>query len=107
MKLILTDKTEITVTDDSTYSSLHVIAKTFAELDEIESKITTDNLKHVENGGQKFDNLIPVSMTVTGGINGVEIHAVIVARMQTTEEAMQEQIFELQNALAEIAGGAE
>lgn len=33
MKLILTDKTEIEVTDDSTFSSLNVIAKTFAELD--------------------------------------------------------------------------
>lgn len=107
MKLILTDKTEITVTDDSTYSSLNIIAKTFAELDEIAGKITTDNLKHVEIGEQKYSNLIPVSMTVTGGINGAEIHAVIVARMQTTEEAMQEQIYELQNAMAEIAGGAE
>lgn len=107
MKLILTDKTEITVTDDSTYSSLHVIAKTFAELDEIASKITVDNLKHVEIGGQKFDNLIPVSFTVTGGINDTEIHVVIVTRTQTNEEAMQEQIYELQNALAELAGGAE
>jgi hypothetical protein len=107
MKLILTDKTEITVTDDSTYSSLNIIAKTFAELDEIASKITVENLKHAEIGDQKFDNLIPVSLTVTGGINGSEIHAVIVARAQTAEEIMQEQITELQNALAEIAGGAE
>lgn len=106
MKLILTDKTEITVVDNSTYSSLNIIAKTFAELDEIAGKITTDNLKHVEIGNQKYDNLIPVSFTVTGGINGAEIRAVIVARTQTTEEAMQEQIYELQNAMAEIAGGA-
>lgn len=107
MKLILTDKTEITVTDDSTYSSLHVIAKSFADVDAIAEKITLENLKHVELGEQKFSNLIPVSMTVTGGINGAEIHAVIVARTQTTEEIMQEQIYELQNAMAEIAGGAE
>lgn len=107
MKLILNDKTEIEVTDDSSYSSLHVVAKMFAELDAIAGKITADNLKHVEIGGQKFDNLIPVSFTVTGGINGSEIHAVIVARMQTTEEAMQEQINELQNAMAELAGGVE
>ena len=104
MKLILTDKTEITVTDDSTYSSLNVIAKTFAELDAIASKITVENLKHVELGEQKFSNLIPVSLTVTGGINGTEINAVIVTRMPTDEEIMQEQIFELQNALAEMAG---
>lgn len=104
MKLILKDKTEIEVTDYSTYSSMHVIAKTFAELDEIAGKITVDNLKHVEIGGQKFDNLIPVSFTVTGGINGAEIHAVIVARTQTNEEIMQEQIYELQNAMAEMAG---
>lgn len=107
MKLILTDKTEITVTEDSTYSSLHVIAKTFAELDEIAGKITTDNLKHVEIGEQKFDNLIPVSFSVTGGINGAEIHVVIVTRTHTAEESMQEQIYELQNAMAELAGGAE
>ena len=107
MKLILTDKTEITVTDDSTYSSLNIIAKTFAEMDEIASKITADNLKNVEIGGQKFDNIIPVSLTVTGGINGAGIHAVIVARTKTTEEIMQEQIYELQNAMAELAGGAE
>lgn len=107
MKLILTDKTEIEVTDYSTYSSLNVIAKTFAELDAIAEKITLENLKHVELGDQKYSNLIPVSLTVTGGINGAEIHAVIVARTQTNEEVMQEQIYELQNAMAEIAGGAE
>lgn len=31
----------------------------------------------------------------------------IVARTQTNEEIMQEQIYELQNAMAEMAGGAE
>lgn len=107
MKLILKDKTEIEVTDDSSYSSLHVIAKSFADVDAIAEKITLENFKHVELGEQKFSNLIPVSMTVTGGINGAEIHAVIVARTQTAEEIMQEQIYELQNAMAEIAGGAE
>lgn len=107
MKLILNDKTEITVTDDSTYSSLHVIAKTFAELDAIAEKITVENLKHATIGEQKLDNLIPVSLTVTGGINGAEIHAVIVTRVQTAEEIMQAQIYELQEAVAEMAGGAE
>ena len=107
MKLILTDKTEIEVTDYSTYSSLNLIAKTFAELDAIAGKITTENLKHVEIGEQKFDNLIPVSLTVTGGINGAEIHVVIVTREQTNEEIMQAQIYELQEAMAEMAGGAE
>lgn len=104
MKLILTDKTEIDVTDYSMYSSLNIVAKTFAELDAIASKITLENFKHVELGEQKFSNLIPISLTVTGGINGAEIHAVIVTRMPTDEEIMQEQIFELQNALAEMAG---
>lgn len=104
MKLILTDKTEIEVTDDSTFSSLNVIAKKFAEIDAIAEKITVENLKHATIGEQKLDNLIPVSLTVTGGINGTEIHAVIVTRTQTAEEIMQEQIYELQNAMAEMAG---
>lgn len=107
MKLILTDKTEIEVTDDSTFSSLNLIAKTFAELDAIASKIKLENFKHVELCEQKFNNLIPVSMTVTGGINGEDIHVVIVTREQTNEEIMQEQIYELQEAMAEMAGGAE
>lgn len=107
MKLILTDKTEIEVTDDSTFSSLNLIAKTFAELDAIASKITLENFEHVELGEQKFNNLIPVSMTVTGGINGADIHVVIVTREQTNEEIMQAQIYELQEAMAEMAGGAE
>lgn len=107
MKLILTDKTEIEVTDYSTYSSFNVIAKKFAEIDAIASKITLENFKHVELGEQNFNNLIPVSMTVTGGINGAEIHAVIVARMPTNEEIMQAQIYELQEAMAEMAGGVE
>lgn len=107
MKLILTDKTEIEVTDGSTFSSLNVIAKKFADVDAIAGKITTENLKHVELGEQKLDNLIPVSLTVTGGINGADIHIVIVTRTPTNEEIMQEQIYELQNAMAEIAGGAE
>ena len=106
MKLILTDKTEIEVTDDSTFSSLNLIAKKFAEIDAIASKITLENFKHVELGEQKFNNLIPVSMTVTGGINGAKIHVVIVTREQTKEEIMQAQIYELQEAMAEMAGGA-
>ena len=105
MKLVLTDKTEIEVTDDSTFSSLNLIAKSFADIDAIAGKITVENLKHVTLGEQKLDNLIPVSLTVTGGINGAEIHAVIVTREQTNEEIMQAQIYELQNAMAEMAGG--
>lgn len=104
MKLVLNDKTDIEVTDGSTFSSLNFTVKTFAEIDAIAEKITVENLKHVELGEQKYDNLIPVSLTVTGGINGSEIHAVIVTRMPTNEEIMQEQINELQNALAEMAG---
>lgn len=107
MKLILTDKTEIEVTDYSTYSSLNVIAKKFAEIDAIASKITLENFKHVELGEQNFNNLIPVSMTVTGGINGADIHVVIVTREQTNEEIMQAQIYELQEAMVEMARGAE
>lgn len=104
MKLILTDKTEIEVTDDSTFSSINVIADNFEFFDTVADKITVENLKHVTLGEQKLDNLIPVSLTVTCGINGAEIHAVIVTRMLTNEEIMQEQINELQNALAEMAG---
>lgn len=107
MKLILTDKTEIEVTDGSTFSSLNFTAKNFAGIDAIAEKITAENLKHVTIGEQNYNNLIPVSFTVTGGINGAEIHAVIVTRTQTNEEAMQEQINELQNAIAELAGGVE
>ena len=107
MKLVLNDKTDIEVTDGSTFSSLNFTVKTFAEIDAIAEKITVEKLKHVELGEQKYDNLIPVSLTVTGGINGSEIHAVIVTRMPTNEEIMQEQIYELQNAMAELAGGAE
>ena len=105
MKLILTDKTEIEVTDDSTFSSINVIADNFEFLDTVADKITAENLKHIELGEQKFNNLIPVSMTVTGGINGAEIHVVIVTREQTNEEIMQAQIYELQEAMAEMAGG--
>ena len=104
MKLILTDKTEIEVTDNSTFSSLNVIADNFEFFDTVADKMTVENLKHVELGEQKYDNLVPVSLTVTGGINGSEIHAVIVTRTKTHEEIMQEQINELQNALAEMAG---
>ena len=104
MKLVLTDKTEIEVTDDSTFSSLNFTAKNFAGIDAIAEKITTENLKHVTIGEQNYNNLIPVSLTVTGGINNSEIHVVIVTREQTNEEMMQEQIYELQNAMAEMAG---
>lgn len=104
MKLVLNDKTDIECTDDSTFSSINVIADNFEFFDTVADKITVENLKHVTLGEQKFDNLIPVSLTVTGGINGAEIHAVIVTRTQTAEEIMQEQIYELQNAMAEMAG---
>lgn len=107
MKLVLNDKTDIEVTDDSTFSSINVIADNFEFFDTVADKITVENLKHVTLGEQKLDNLIPVSLTVTGGINGAEIHAVIVTRMPKNEEIMQEQIYELQNAMAELAGGAE
>ena len=107
MKLVLTDKTEIEVTDDSTFSSLNVIADNFEFFDTVADKITVENLKHVTLGEQKLDNLIPVSLTVTGGINNADIHVVIVTHEQTNEEIMQEQINELQNAIAELAGGVE
>ena len=105
MKIIFNDKTELTISDSSTFSSINITPKKFSEIDVIAKKITVENLKHVEIDGQGYNNLIPVSMSVSGGINGADISVTVVMREQTEGEVISTQIAELQDAIAELAGG--
>ena len=105
MKIIFNDKTELTISDGSTFSSISITPKKFSEIDTIAKKFTVENLKHVEIDGQDYNNLIPVSMGVSGGINGADINVTVVTREQTEGEIISTQIAELQDAIAELAGG--
>ena len=104
MKIIFNDKTELTISDGSTFSSISIAPKKFSEIDAIAKKFTVENLKHVEIDGQDYNNLIPVSMSVSGGINGADISVTVVMREQTEGEIISTQIAELQDAIAELAG---
>lgn len=90
-------------TDSSTALDCVAAVQTFAELDAIRAEFTEDNLRGAELDGTKVQHLVPVS--VHAETDGQNVVAHFTSRVKGRDEINAEQISELQQALAEIAGG--
>lgn len=90
-------------TDSSTTLDCVTVVKTFAELDAIRAEFTEDNLRGAEFDGTKVQHLVPAS--VHAETDGQNVVAHFTNRVKGKDEINAEQISELQQALAEIAGG--
>lgn len=104
-KLILVDGTEIQFASGSVPLELIGVYTSLAEVDSVRAKLTEENLKGAIFNGEILENIIPACLSIkeiNAGDNVYEAH--FVNTTKSALEIMQEQITELQEALAEIAG---
>lgn len=101
MKLIVNTH-EYEINEGSTFSAIGMTAKTMAEFDAIYADLK--DCTHVNLDGTEHTNLVPESVMMNCKLSG-EITMTFVLREKTHDELVQDQINELQNALAELAGG--
>ena len=100
--LVLSNGNEYEFSDDSHITRLSKDVETFAEIDEIAADITEENLSGATFDGDPVENCIPVNCTADK--SGETITVVFANRFKTDTEIMKDEITELQEALAEIAG---
>lgn len=93
---------EYEINDGSTFSAISMTADKMDAFDAIYADLR--NCTHVNIGGTEFTNLVPGSVTMNCKLSD-DITMTFVLREKTHDELVQDQINELQNALAELAGG--
>lgn len=104
-KLILVDGTEIDFAAGSVPLELIGVYTSLAEVDTVRAKLTEENLKGAIFNGEVLENIVPVRLSIKeikAGDTVYEAH--FVNATKSALDIMQEQITELQEALAEIAG---
>ena len=101
--LVLSNGHSLEFTDESTIYELITVYNSFGEVDALVAEITTENLIGATFDGEEVENVVAVRATAEDdGHGNIVVH--FYNRFKTPEELMQEQITELQEALAEFAG---
>lgn len=101
--LVFQDGTSAEFTDDSIVTDLVTVVSEYGEIDTLRAKFTAENLVGCEFDGELIENLLPESSNAYADMDeNVTVH--FINRYKTSEEIMQEQITELQEAVAEIGG---
>lgn len=93
---------EYEINDGSTFSAISMTADNMAAFDAIYADLK--DCTHVIIDGTEYTNLVPNSVSMNCRLSD-EITMTFVLREKTHDELVQDQINELQNALAELAGG--
>ena len=101
--LTLNNETTFNFTDESTILSLVTVLDTFAEVDEMREALTEENLAGATFDGETVENIVPVVCYGRAEVDG-KVVVTFSNRVKTEVEIMSEQITELQEAMAEIAG---
>ena len=97
------DGTEIEFAAGSTITDLIGVYDTFSEIDAVWSKMTEENLRGATFNGKAYENLAPYMVDIPGVTSGsIEVHFRLTSKGAI--EILNEQIAELQQALADIAG---
>lgn len=104
MILLFANGNSIEVSDISTITAINIEAKTLTTLEAMLSNFTEENMKHVTLGDQEYKIVIPESYTINTRFGDEKVSAYVVCRFKTSAEIMSEQITELQEAVAELAG---
>ncbi len=93
-------------TDNSTITNLFTVVSSYAAIDAMQANFTTENMIGAEFDGEPIENIIPVT-TVASNEFGNEGNIVVnfQNRYKTDIELLQEQMIEVQEAIAELAEG--
>ena len=91
-------------TDNSTITNLFCVVSDYAAIDAMQANFTTENMIGAQFDGEPIENIVPVT-TVASNTYGNE-NAITVNfqnRYKTDVELLQEQMIEVQEAIAELA----
>ena len=100
-KLTFKDGTSVPFTDNSTINDCETVVTTFAKLDSIREKFTTENLNGGTLDGAEIENVVFQSITASCDTEG-NITAHFLSRSKSKEEVLEEQVAELQATIADL-----
>lgn len=92
-------------TDDSTITNLFTVVTSYADIDAMQANFTTENMVGAEFDGEPIENIVPVTTIASneyGSENAITVN--FINRYKTDVELLQEQMVEVQEAIAELAG---
>lgn len=102
--LVFADGTREEFTDNSTITNLYTVVNSYAAIDAMQAKFTPENLIGATFEGESILNVIPVTTVATndfGNENAITVN--FQNRYKTDVELLQEQMAEVQEAIAELA----
>lgn len=89
-------------TDNSTITNLFMVVPNYATIDVMQANFTTENMVGATFDGESIENIVPVTTVATNELNG-NITVNFKNRYKTDVELLQEQMVEVQEAIAELA----
>lgn len=92
-------------TDESTITNLFTVVNSYATIDAMQANFTTENFVGATFDGEPIENVIPVTTVATntyGNENAILVN--FQNRYKTDVEILQEQMTEVQEAIAELGG---
>lgn len=103
-KLIFADGSAIQFAAGSSIHDFIGVYSSFAEVDDVRTRMTERNLKGATFNGETIDNIIPDHIKIIDAKYSENIEVHFICQERSTIEILQDQITELQKALAEITG---
>jgi hypothetical protein len=103
--LVFADASTISVNDESSISCIICTVSSFNDIQALYTKFTEENMKRVTLDGASYTGIIPTGATASANSNGT-VNATFTSRTMSAEENTANQITELQEAVAELVGGA-
>ena len=102
--LVFRDGTTEEFTDNSTITNLYTVVNSYAAIDAMQAKFYTENMIGATFDGEPIENIVPVTTVATnqfGQENTIVVN--FQNRYKTDIEILQEQMTEVQEAIAELA----
>ena len=102
--LKFTDGTQIQFAAGSTITDLIGVYESFAEIDSVRAKLTEQNLRGVTFNDKVYENLTPYQIDIHNVTPDGKIETHFRLSAKGAIDILNDQIVEIQEALAEIAG---
>ena len=93
-------------TDESTITNLFCVVDDYSDIDAMQANFTPENMVGATFDGEPIENIVPVTTVATntyGNENAIVVN--FQNRYKTEVELLQEQMIEVQEAIAELAEG--
>ena len=90
-------------TDESTITDLYTVVNSYSAIDAMQANFYTENMVGATFDGEPIENIVPVetiASNILGNENAITVH--FHNRYKTDIELLQEQVTELQEAVAEL-----